>query len=764
MKYSIFILGLFFVFPAFSKKQPLVKSVNPFIGTGGHGHIYPGASLPFGMVQLSPDTRLEGWDGCSGYHHSDSIIYGFSHTHLSGTGIADYNDLLITPFIENPKAKKTYDLASKFSKKNEFAEPGYYEVTFNNKIKTQLTTTTRSGFHAYHFPQSSTSYLSFDLQHRDQLLDVSYAFLSPTKIVGHRVSKAWANEQHFYFTIEFNQPFELVYEGSSKVFPKNQNAILKNTSFRLKFKQPTVLVKVGASFTSIANSQLNLENELPHWNFEQTRKEASSIWEKELSKVIIDETDLNKKTIYYTALYHSFLNPNTYSDVNGEYRGVDGKIHKTATGHTEYTVFSLWDTFRATHPLLNFLQPERSEDFIQTFLNHYQQAGRLPVWELAGNETECMIGYHAAPVILDAFRQKIPMNTSLAAKAMVASGNADVFGLLSYRKYGYVRSEDESEDVSRTLEYAFDDWCTAQMAKIAGDDKNFNNFTQRSYQWMNVFDPKSLFFIGKSNAGFDPLFDPAEVNFHYTEANAWQYSMFLPHHYREYAQLAGGNEKVLQHLNQLFTTDSKTNGREQADITGLIGQYAHGNEPSHHMAYFYHVLNSFEKGSKMVHQILKTQYHNQPDGLSGNEDCGQMSSWYNWSALGLYPFCPGDGNLVTSLPLFKKSTIQLPNGKKLIIKNSVKAGFDAQPFFNGKALPTPFLSHEELRLGGTLEFRKKSGAQIATTEKENPSIHYVATPVVRAPSMTFTESISIQFESIQNLPLLVSTDGRNGRH
>ena len=754
-------IGVLAVFFATSKNQPLVKSVNPFIGTGGHGHTYPGASLPFGMVQLSPDTRLDGWDGCSGYHYSDSIIFGFSHTHLSGTGIADYNDLLITPFTKNPNATKTYDLASSFSKNNEHAEPGFYEVTFNNQIKTQLTTTTRSGFHSYQFPQNETPYLSFDLQHRDQLLDVSYTLISPTKIVGHRISKAWANEQHFYFTIEFNQPYELVYEGSSKIFPKNQNSILKNTSFRIKFKQPSVLVKVGASFTSIANSQLNLQQELPHWNFELAKSTASQIWEKELSKVTIEEKDPTKRTIFYTALYHSFLNPNTYSDVNGEYRGVDGKIHKTKSGHTEYTVFSLWDTFRATHPLLNLLQPERSEDFIQTFLNHYQQSGRLPVWELAGNETECMIGYHAAPVILDAFRQKIPMDVGLAAQAMVASGNADVFGLPSYRKYGYVRSEDESEDVSRTLEYAYDDWCTAKMADIAGDRKNTLNYLQRSYHWMNVFDPKPLFFKGKSNAEFDRQFDPAEVNFHYTEANAWQYSMFVPHHYREYTSLAGGNEKVLQHLDQLFTTDSKTNGREQADITGLIGQYAHGNEPSHHMAYFYHVLNSFEKGSKMVHQILSTQYHNQPDGLSGNEDCGQMSSWYNWSALGLYPFCPGDGNLVTSLPYFKKAVIQLPNGKKLTIKNSLKSGFNAQPYWNGKPLETAFLSHDLLREGGTLDYRKKDNTETATGKTKKIDVPYVAVPVIHSPSMTFTESISIQLESIQQLPMLVSTDGKN---
>ena len=756
---AFFLFFLLMPFLALTKSQQPAQWVNPFIGTGGHGHTYPGAARPFGMVQLSPDTRLEGWDGCSGYHYSDSVIYGFSHTHLSGTGISDYNDLLITPFIQNPGAPKTYDLAASFQKKNEIAKAGYYSVVFNNGISAELTATTRAGFHRYTFPTGTSANLSFDLQHRDQLIDVSYTMVSPTEIRGHRVSKAWANEQHFYFTIQFNQPYELIYENASSVFPKSGPSIKKNTSFRLKFKNNHVLVKVGASFTSIDGAVANLNTEINHWNFDEVKNQAFQEWNRELSKILIKtkKNQLDQKVIFYTSLYHSFLNPNTYSDVDGKYRGIDGKIHQTENGHTEYSVFSLWDTFRSTHPLLNLIQPERSEDFIKTFLNHYQQSGRLPVWELAGNETECMIGYHAAPVILDALRQGIPMNQSLALEAMVASGNANVFGLPSYRTYGFVRSEDESEDVSRTLEYAFDDWCTAEMASILHDSRE-NEFRRRSFSWSNVFDPKDGFFKGRINGEFDHLFDPFEVNFHYTEANAWQYSMFVPQHWSEYTALMGGKEKVLEHLHQLFTTNSETKGREQADITGLIGQYAHGNEPSHHMAFFYHTLGAYATGSKQVHQILNTQYRNEADGLSGNEDCGQMSSWFNLASMGMYPFCPGKGQFVLSLPLFDEIEIQLPNNKKLTITNQTQGSFDYNTYLNGSEVNPSGLDYALLRKGGTLSFKptKQNGKDNNDALKQ---ISYPIVPIIHAPSMTFTQSMNFNIESIQTLPIQTSYDG-----
>lgn len=747
----------------------LVKYVNPFIGTGGHGHTFPGATMPFGMVQLSPDTRLEGWDGCGGYHFTDSIIYGFSHTHLSGTGIPDYGDVLFMPnsgkiYLNNGfNGKKGY--SSKFKKENEKAEAGYYSVLMENKIRAELTSTLRAGMHQYTFPEGDSSHFILDLLHRDKVLDSEINILSDSEISGFRISSDWAAEQHIYFYAQFSKAFkssgiainEKIKAGLTNTKGKNLKAyFLFDTEENEK-----IILKVGISAVSIEGAKQNLQKEIPDFDFQKIKKQNQMAWEKQLSKIEVSgESIKDQKTIFYTALYHSMIAPNLFMDVDKNYRGMDKNIHK-AIDYQHHTVFSLWDTYRATHPLFTIIEQKRTTDFIKTFLSQFEQGGRLPMWELAANYTNCMIGYHAIPVIADAYKKDIrDFDVQKAYNAMKHSANRDYEGLDLYRKYGFIPAEKEGSSVSKMLEYAYDDWCIAQMALELGNEKDFEIYTKRAQFYKNIFDKKTGFMRAKlHNRWFSP-FDPSEVNYNYTEANCWQYSFYVPQDISGFMNLLGGKNALDKKLDQLFTTSSETSGRHQPDITGLIGQYAHGNEPSHHMAYLYNYVGKAWKTQEKVREILETLYWNNPEGLSGNEDCGQMSSWYVLSALGFYSVTPGSDVYAIGVPNFEEAKINLENGKSFIIKTlnlNPKNIYIQSAKLNGKKYDKSFIKHEDILNGGELIFEMGNtpNKAWASNEKNCPVTKIEKLPIVPVPFIakgekTFFDSIYVELGSIDS--------------
>ncbi|MEI6900862.1 MAG: GH92 family glycosyl hydrolase, partial [Bacteroidota bacterium] len=695
------------------------KYVDPFIGTGGHGHTYPGVSLPFGMVQLSPDTRLDGWDGCSGYHASDTAIYGFTHTHLSGTGCSDYGDILFMPLPGKVNLQNTA-YKSTFSHLNESASPGYYKVILNNgKITAELTATKRTGFHRYTFSGNREKFIALDLVHRDKVLESNIRIVNDSEIEGSRISQAWAAKQILYFVARFSSPISshlLVNDENedSKAVAVNGTAI--RALFGFDSHGSTIELKVGISAVSIENARKNLDVENPGWDFEQVAKLAREEWNRELGKITGESTDPTKLTIFYTSLYHALLNPNLYSDVDGRYRGRDLEIH-SSDKFDYYTVFSLWDTYRATHPLFTLIDQKRTNDFINTFIRQYEEGGMLPVWELSGNETGCMIGYHSVPVIVDAYLKGIRgFDAEKAFTAMKHSAEQDHLGLKYYKPLGFIPGDKEGESVSKTLEYAYDDWCIAQMAKSLGKTEDYKVFIQRAQNYKNIFDPSTGFMRAKMNNIWFSPFDPSEVNFNYTEANAWQYSFYVPQDLGGLMQLHGGRNIFAKNLDRMFQASTKTTGRDQSDISGLIGQYAHGNEPSHHMAYLYNYAGQPWKTEELVHSICKDLYTSKRDGLCGNEDCGQMSSWYVFSAMGFYPVTPGSGNYSIGTPLFNKVTINLENGNKFILIANLLSD---QNFYiqsaklNGKELKSPEITHEEIMKGGELLFEMGANPNIS---------------------------------------------------
>jgi predicted alpha-1,2-mannosidase len=718
-------LGLFCLLGvlAFAAPADPLRHVNPFIGTGGHGHTFPGPSLPFGMVQLSPDTRLSGWDGCSGYHDRDRVIFGFSHTHLSGTGCSDYGDILLLPATgavklrsgyrfkgEEPLPRDPSGYGSAFRKETEKAEAGYYAVELDDsKVKVELTTTVRSGLHRYTFP-GGPAHVLVDLTHRDEVLESNLRIAGPDRLEGMRRSKAWAKDQVVYFVARFSRPFtkaELAVGG--RIQPGLRAAEGKDLQAALHWDtQPgeRVLVKVGISAVDLEGARRNLDAEQPGFDFEGVRAKARAAWRRELSRVEIEGGSADQRTVFYTALYHAFLQPNVFQDVDGRYRGMDGKPHR-AEQHVQHTVFSLWDTFRAAHPLYTILQRRRSLDFIQTFLAQYREGGRLPVWELGACETDCMIGYHSVPVILDAWTKGIRgFDEGLALEAMKASASADRAGLKACKAHGYIPADQGSESVSRTLEYAYDDWCIARFAELTGQPEDAKAFYRRAQAWQHLMDPQG-FLRPRDNGRWAAPFDPREVTLHYTEANAWQYGFFVPHDLTAFIGRLGGAAALERHLDRLFTEESRTTGREQVDITGLVGQYAHGNEPSHHMAYLYAYAGAAPKAQAMARRLMDTMYRNAPDGLIGNEDCGQMSAWFVLSALGFYPVVPGRPEYVLGTPLFPKATLRLENGKAFVIRAanpSPQRAYVQGAKLNGRSHSRSWLTHEALLAGGELAF------------------------------------------------------------
>jgi len=674
---------LFILLPTLLFAQDFAKHVNPFIGTGGHGHTFPGATVPFGMVQLSPDTRIDGsWDGCSGYHYDDSTIYGFSHTHLNGTGVSDYGDIMLMPMMSEPSFdNKVY--ASAFSHANEKASAGFYAVKLDkHNIDVRLTTSTRVGFHEYTFNKAGQANIILDLNHRDKLLYGEIRIVNPTTIEILRRSEAWARDQYVYARIEFNMPLKVNLVKEENKENTKLEGIFKGTELALSFskqvkKGEKILVKVSLSPTSYEGAKLN-SSEIKHWDFDKVKKEAETLWNKELSKIEITSDDKDKLTIFYTALYHTMMQPNIAQDLDGKYRGRDNQIH-TAEGFDYYTVFSLWDTFRAAHPLYTLIDKKRTADYINTFIKQYEQGGRLPVWELASNETDCMIGYHSVSVIADAMAKGITgFDYEKAFEASKASAMRDVLGLDAYKKNGFISMDDEHESVSKTLEYAYDDWCIAQMVQILNKKEDYHYFMKRSQNWKNIFDWESGFMRSKKNGGWDKPFDPREVNNNFTEGNSWHYSFFVPQDIYGLIKAHGGKDKFEAKLDEMFNAESKTTGREQVDVTGLIGQYAQGNEPSHHMAFLYNYVGKPEKTKEKVHYILNEFYKNTPDGLIGNEDCGQMSAWYVLSAMGIYNVSPGniEPSWSTTEPYFENIKVNFENKtSKIITKNMNLSSF-----------------------------------------------------------------------------------------
>ncbi|WP_442787419.1 GH92 family glycosyl hydrolase [Flavobacterium suncheonense] len=711
MKRYAFACLVFFSHFGFTQQYDFAQYVNPFIGTGGHGHTFPGATVPFGMVQLSPDTRIDGsWDGCGGYHYSDNVIYGFSHTHLNGVGVSDYGDIMLMPTMGEPSFdNKTY--SSTFSHKNEKASAGYYSVKLDkHNIDVRLTASTRVGFHEYTFNEKGQANIILDLNHRDKLLQGDVRIVNSRTVEILRRSEAWARDQYVFARIEFNQPMTL---SKVKANGKNEANFYSGTEVALSFSKPVakgekIWVKVALSPTGYEGAALNL-TEIKHWDFERTIKDAKVLWNLELTKIQIEEKDKDKLAIFYTALYHTMMQPNIAEDLDGKYRGRDNQIHVADT-FDYYTVFSLWDTFRGAHPLYTLLDKKRTADFINTFIKQYEQGGRLPVWELASNETDCMIGYHSVSVMADAMAKGIQgFDYEKAFEAAKHSAMLDHLGLEAYKKNGFIAIDDEHESVSKTLEYAYDDWCIAQMAQLLGKTDDYQYFMKRSQNWKNVFDWESGFMRPKKNGGWDKPFEPREVNNNYTEGNSWQYSFFVPQDIPGMIEAYGGPAKFEAKLDEMFTAPSETTGREQADITGLIGQYAHGNEPSHHMAYLYNYIGKPEKTKEKVHYILNEFYKNTPDGLIGNEDCGQMSAWYVLSSLGMYSVTPGKPDYAKTTPYFEKAIIHFENNQSLTITSKGHKGYLKEVLATSKQesitpiIPVPVMQAESKAFKKNLE-------------------------------------------------------------
>ncbi len=707
-------------------EQELTHLVDPFIGTAEHGHVYPGATVPFGAVQLSPDNGTQGWDWCAGYNWADSVIVGFSHTHLSGTGIGDLYDISVMPttaptdLTNSYKDTRNAPYAARFKHKNEKASPGYYTVELDNGIQVALTSSLHTGFHQYAFPEGVTASLLLDLGFAinwDRPIDTRIHLESDTLITGYRFSTGWAKDQRVFFAMLLSHPFSEKQLADSTLLQDGDLLVGQKGRLTLSFdKIDTLKIKVGISSISRQGAIEGLQ-EIPHWNFEKAKQQAQLQWNRELNKIQVNSTDETQKKTFYTALYRTNLAPVVFSDALGNYKGVDNAIHQV--DYTRYDIFSLWDTFRAAHPLFTLLQPERVNEMIRSMIDHYEESGLLPVWSLLGNETNTMTGYHAIPIITDAYLKGFRgFDAEKAFTAMKKSAMQNIRGTNYYREYGYIPFDKDGESVTKTLEYAYDDWCIAQMAKALDKMADYKTFMERSQSFRPLFDASTGFMRAKLSDGtwktpFDPQysdhnFDVAE----YTEGNAWQHSWFVPHDVPALIELHGGKEPFVQKLDSLFSIDSEIRGDFiSADISGLIGQYAHGNEPSHHIAYLYNYAGMPWKTQEMVHQIMKSQYNNTPAGLCGNEDCGQMSAWYVFSALGFYPVNPASGIYVIGTPTFEETTLNLGAGKTFTIKaeNLTDTNYYIQSAeLNGQPLNRSYITHKEIIAGGTLVFKMGS--------------------------------------------------------
>lgn len=692
--------------------QSPIDYVNPFVGTDGHGHTFPGPQVPFGMVQLSPDTRTDTWDGCSGYHYSDKRILGFSHTHLSGTGVGCLGDILVMPTLASEPAPK--NLSSAFSHAQESAKPGYYRVFLRDpKVTAELTTTARAGLHRYTFPKSDTAKIAVDLVHGVQN-DIRRSTLNvegPATISGSRTSGGWGGERTVYFVMEFSKPFKsfTVDRGNGELSSDAQSSgkLRGFAAFDTKTGEQ-ILVRVGISSTGIEGARKNLHAEMPDWRFERVQKAAAAQWNAALGTLRVESPDKKLLRTFYSNAYLSYLAPSLFNDVDGSYWGMDHKVHSGAK-FQNYTTFSLWDTYRALHPLLTLTQPARVKDLTHSLLAEYQESGlnNTPVWPLCGNETWCMIGNHSIPVMVDAyFKGLLGPNAEAAYQAMRVTSMQDRNGLDTYKKLGYVASRRGAEASSRTIEYSVDDWCLATMAEALGHRDDAELFYRRSANYRNLWDKTTQFFRGRKADGrwrapFDTL---GLVGDEYTEANAWPYLFGVQHDVPGMISLQGGDAGFVKRLDQMFTMSSEVHANIP-DITGLIGQYAQGNEQCHHTVYLYNFAGAPYKAQARVRHAMAEFFDDTPTGQIGNNDCGQMSAWYVFSAAGLYPVNPANGVYVLGSPAVNKATLQVGKGKTFTIAaegNSPKNVYVQSVNLNGKPYAKSWISHADIMKGGTL--------------------------------------------------------------
>ena len=719
-------------------QEKVTTYVNPFIGTGAvesslSGNNYPGATVPFGMVQLSPDTRVApDWGEACGYNHNDQVIVGFSHTRLSGTGAADFIDILLMPMTGTPTTEAQNSpepgtgYQSAFSHDQESARPGYYQVMLQNYgIQAELTATNRVGIHRYTYPEGSDSHVILDLDHSAnkgswgrRIINSQIRIVDPQTIEGYRIITGWAKLRKIYFQIKFSKPMVSSYltDGGRK---HENTTVINGTNLRAAFtfankdRHPLV-AKVALSPVSIDNARQNMQKEAAGWDFDQFVTQADALWEKELSPIQIKGTPLQKE-IFYTALYHTMIQPNTMSDVNGEYMAADYSTRKVGANEVHYSTFSLWDTYRAAHPLYTLLQPTRSVDFIKSMIRQYDYYGYLPIWQLWGQDNYCMIGNHSIPVITAAILKGIPGID--ADKAYEAVRNSSTTSHPNspfevWEKYGYMPENIQTQSVSITLEQAYDDWCVAQLAKKLGKEEDYEHFMKRSEYYRNLYHPSSGFFRAKNADGkwlepFDPYQYGANGGNPFTEGNAWQYFWYVPQNIPALIALTGGDKAFTNKLDQFFTTTQQS-GELNSNASGFVGQYAHGNEPSHHVAYLYNYAGQPWKTQQYVAHILTNLYNNSFSGYAGNDDCGEMSAWYIFSAMGFYPVNPANGIYVIGCPLLEETCIQLPNGKQFTVKapkRNEKDIYIQSARLNGKNYNKTYLSHEDILKGGTLEFK-----------------------------------------------------------
>lgn len=736
---SVAVMGLATSCQQKPESQPLadmVQYVDPFIGTGFHGHTFPGVTRPYAMVQLSPDTHIMGWDASSGYHYDDQQIYGFSHTHLSGTGIGDLGDILLLPFSGGDSIKPV----ATFKKETEKATPGYYAVRLENLgVNVELTSTDRVGFHRYTFDNPKDRRVMLDLGHVLQpnwghkLVSNDYQLVNDSTVEGTYKTQGWAHFHSVSYRVTFSEPMTKIYQyidgkmRSDSLFLKLHSD--KDLKFHYRFKESDkpLLVKVALSPVDVEGAEKNMEAELPGWDFDQVRAESADIWNKALNKIQIETNDPVIRKNFYTALYHTMIAPFAYQDVDGRYLGMDKKVHTAAAGYTNYTAFSLWDTFRALHPLMTIINPSLASDMGNALVQGYMEGTILPKWPLASSYTGCMVGYPAVSVLADLVAKDLAkgdLNLWAEAGARSSVYRADLaekfkgtreLDLITrhvyYKdKFGFVPADSIPESVSWGLEMAYYDWCIAQIAAKAGNDTLAKAYQEKASYYKRYLDPETKLMRGVMADGsyrtpFNPRYS-SHMKSDYTEGNAFQWSFFVPHDMDNFIAEIGGKKELETRLDTLFTTSSQIDGAEASgDITGLIGQYAHGNEPSHHMAYLYNWTDAPWKGAERLDFIMRNFYTNQPDGIIGNEDCGQMSAWYVLSALGFYQVCPGIPVYAIGRPMVDKATIPVAGGNfQIIVKNnSPENKYVKEAKLNGKVLDTLFFPHADLVKGGTLE-------------------------------------------------------------
>ena len=711
--------------------------VNPFIGTGGHGHTHPGAMLPHGMIQPGPDTRIDGWDSCSGYYYEDSTINGFAHTRLSGTGCADFGDFLLMPTVGEQKVEylgkesQQRPFASAFSHRNEYAEPGYYSVFLDTYgVKAELTATERAAMHRYTFPESKESGFILDMdyniqQQTNQVMEVEA--VNDTVLCGYKRSAYWAWQQDLYFYAVFSKPFthtlytDTIEEGGQQI-PVCKMLLRFDTA-----EDEQVMVRFSISSVDGEGARQNLLAELPDWDFDKVRADARKTWNDCLSKIEVKTEDPDQLAIFYTAMYHAFLSPNLFTDVDGRYLGMDLKVHTTDKEDPVYTTFSIWDTFRALHPLLTIIDPHTNESYIRSLLKKQREGGVFPKWDCAANYTGTMIGYHAASIITDAYVKGYrDFDVREAYQACLRTAEYDTtdivgpkwlvpFVMPRARYYkdalGYIPCDLENESVAKALEYAYDDWCISVLADSLGDVETRDKYARFAGAYKSYFDPETRFMRGRDSKGkWRTPFNPRSSTHRsddYCEGTAWQWTWFVPHDVPGLVGLMGGEEAFVGKLDSLFTVSSELEGETvSADISGLIGQYAHGNEPSHHIIHLYNYVNRPWRTQELVDSVLYSQYRTAPDGPSGNEDCGQMSAWYILNAMGFYQVCPGEPVYSIGRPLFEEVTIHLPGQKDFVIRtknNSKENKYVQSILLNGKPLEQPFFTHSDLTAGGVME-------------------------------------------------------------